>query len=72
MVLPLILGIGAAIFGGAYVGTVVENATAAPTVSIKDATLTEEPKALTRSDLLKAGVLGIGAYFIYKKFLKGR
>lgn len=71
MVLPLILGIGAAFFGGAYVGTVVENATAAPSVSIKDATV-QETKPLSRADLLKAGVLGIGAYFIYKKLLKGR
>ena len=71
MVLPLIpiLGGIASFFGGAYVGTVVENATESPKVEIQQATVTEN-KPLSRRDFLMAGALGVGAYFIYRKFLK--
>lgn len=71
MVFPLIpiLGATASFFGGAYVGTVIENATAAPDVEIQQATVTEN-KPLSRRDLLMAGALGVGAYWIYRKFLK--
>ena len=71
MVLPLIpiLGFAASFFGGAYVGTVVENATEAPKVEIQNATVAEN-KPLSRKDLLLAGALGVGAYWIYRKFLK--
>ena len=71
MVLPLIpiLGGIASFFGGAYVGTVVENATESPKVEIQQATVTEN-KPLSRRDFLMAGAVGVGAYFIYRKFLK--
>lgn len=69
MVLPLILGVATAFFGGAYVGTVVENATDSPSVQIQQATVAEN-KPLSRKDLLLAGALGVGAYWIYRKFLK--
>ena len=71
MVLPLIpiLGGVATFFTGAYVGTVVENATDSPNVQIQQATVTEN-KPLSRKDFLMAGALGVGAYFIYRKFFK--
>ncbi len=69
MVLPLILGIGAAFFGGAYIGTVVDNATESPKVEIKQATV-QENQPLSRRDLLMAGALGVGAWWIYRKYLK--
>ena len=71
MVFPLIpiLATAASFFGGAYVGTVVENATAAPNVEIQNATV-QENKSLSRRDFLLAGALGVGAYWIYKKYLK--
>ena len=69
MVLATILGVTAAFFGGAYVGTVVDNATDSPSVTIQQATVAEN-KPLSTRDMLIAGALGIGAYFIYRKFLK--
>lgn len=69
MVLPLILGVAASFFGGAYVGTVVDNATESPKVAIQQATV-QENQPLSRRDFLLAGALGIGAYWIYRKFLK--
>ena len=67
--IPLILGLTASFFGGAYVGTVVENATAAPQVAVQEASITEN-KSLSNKDLVIAGGLGIAAWFIYKKWLK--
>ena len=64
-----ILGVTAAFFGGAYVGTVIENATDSPAVQIQSATVAEN-KPLSTRDMLIAGALGVGSYFIYKKFLK--
>lgn len=71
MVLPLIpiLGAAASFFGGAYVGTVIDNATESPKVAIQNATV-QENKPLSRRDFLMAGALGVGAYFIYRKFFK--
>ena len=69
MILATVLGVTAAFFGGAYVGTVVENATDSPSVSIQQATVSEN-KPLSTRDMLLAGALGVGAYFIYRKFLK--
>lgn len=66
MVLPLILGGIATFFTGAYVGTVVENATDSPSVQIQQATVSEN-KSLDKKDFLIAGALGVAAYFIYKK-----
>ncbi len=69
--LTLILGGVAAALGGAYVGTVVANATEAPNTVIK----AEEVKAnsitsLSGSDWIKAAALGGVAFVIYKKFIK--
>lgn len=70
-ILLLALGGVASFFTGAYVGTVVENANAAPTVQINsDSMSVSENKSLSNSDLLKAGALGVAAWFIYTKFLK--
>lgn len=69
MVLATILGVTAAFFGGAYVGTVVENATDSPAVQIQSATVAEN-KPLSRKDLMIAGALGVGAWWIYRKYLK--
>lgn len=69
----LLLAVGgiATFFTGAYVGTVVDNANHAPQVAINsDSMSVSENKGLSNSDLLKAGGLGVLAYFIYRKFLK--
>lgn len=61
----------ATFFTGAYVGTVVDNANQAPQVSIKsDKTDVSGNTSLSNSDFIKAGALGLIAWFIYKKFLK--
>lgn len=66
-----ILGATAAFFGGAYIGTVIDNATDSPEVVIQQATLDEvKNKSLTQKDFLLAGALGVGAYFIYKRYFK--
>jgi len=67
--IPLILGVAASFFGGAYVGTVVENATAAPQVAVQQATISDN-KSLTTKDFLIAGAIGAGTWFLYRKFLK--
>ena len=70
-ILLLALGGVASFFTGAYVGTVVDNANQAPQVQINsDSTSVSENKGLSNSDLVKAGGLGVLAWFIYKKFLK--
>lgn len=74
MVLPLIPIIGgiATFFTGAYVGTVVDNATESEKVVINtDSTsVSKQAKPLSTKDFLIAGALGVGAYIIYRKFLK--
>lgn len=69
MILATVLGVTAAFFGGAYIGTVVENATDSPNVNIQQATVSEN-KPLTTRDMLIAGALGVGAYLIYKRIKK--
>ena len=69
MILTLTLGALATFFGGAYIGTVVENATDSPQVAIQSATV-KENKPLDSSDFWKAGLIGVGAYLIYLKFFK--
>ena len=72
--MPIVLwGLGAiaTFFSGAYVGTVIDNANQAPQVQItSDTTKLKENKGLSNQDLLKAGALGVIAWFIYKKFMK--
>ena len=67
--IPVIIGGIATFFGGAYVGTVVENATDSPAVQIQSATVAEN-KPLSKKDFLIAGALGVGAYLIYRRFFK--
>jgi hypothetical protein len=64
-----ILGATAAFFGGAYIGTVVDNATESPKISIQQATVSEN-KPLSKTDFLLAGALGVGSYWIYKRYFK--
>ena len=68
MLLPLILGGIATFFTGAYVGTVVENATDSPSVQIQQANVSDgKNKSLDKKDFIIAGALGVAAYIIYKK-----
>ena len=69
MVLPLILAGVATFASGAWIGSIVDNATDQPIVTIQQATVSEE-KHLTRKQMLLYGALGVGAYLIYRKFLK--
>lgn len=69
--ITLILGGLAAALGGAYVGTVVANATEAPNTVIQaDTVKANTISSMSNSDLIKAGLLGVGAYVIYKKVIK--
>lgn len=66
--IPVIIGAVGTFFTGAYVGTVVENATDSPQVLIQQATVSDgKNKSLETKDFLIAGGLGVLAYFIYKK-----
>ena len=66
--IPVIIGAVGTFFTGAYVGTVVENATDSPEVVIQSATVSDgKNKSLSTRDFLIAGGLGVAAYFIYKK-----
>lgn len=69
MVLPLILGGLATFTTGAWVGSVVDDATEQPSVTIQQATV-EEKKPLSRNYILLYGALGVGAYMIYRKFFR--
>lgn len=69
MVLPLILAGVATFASGAWIGSVVDNATKQPSVTIQQATVSDE-KPLTRKQILLYGSLGVGAYLIYRKFFR--
>ncbi len=71
MVLPLI-GVVASFFGGAYIGTVIKDATDEPDVVINTNTATSEKRValLDNIELWQAGALGIAGYYIWKKWLK--
>ena len=69
MVLPLILAGVATFASGAWIGSVVDDATEQPSVTIQQATVTEN-KPISRKELLLYGALGVGAFIIYKKFFK--
>ena len=67
----MILGALACTLGGAYVGTVVANATEAPNTVIQaDTVKANSISSMSNSDLIKAGLMGLGAYVIYKKVIK--
>ena len=69
MVLPLILAGIATFASGAWIGSVVDVATEQPSVTIQQATVSDE-KPLTRKEMLLYGALGVGAYLIYRKYLR--
>lgn len=58
-------------FGGAYIGTVIDNANESEKVTIVTPNATVGNKALDSGDFWKAGALGLVAFYIYKKFLRG-
>lgn len=68
MALPLILGLAGSFFGGAYLGTVINNATASPDIVINAGDNMENK--LDNKDLILAGCLGITGWYVYKRFLK--
>ncbi len=69
--LPVVLGVVGAFFGGAYIGTVINNATDNPDVIInaENGVITQN-KQLDNQDLVIAGVLGIAGWYVWKKYLK--
>ena len=69
MVLPLILAGVATFASGAWIGSIVDDATEQPSVTIQQATVSDE-KPLTRKQLLLYGALGVGAYMIYRKYFR--
>ena len=69
MVLPLILAGVATFASGAWIGSIVDNATEQPSVTIQQATVSDE-KPLTRKQMLLYGALGVGAYVIYRKYFR--
>ena len=71
MVLPLILGGIATFASGAWIGSVVDDATEKPVqITAQTATVDNGGFSLSRKDLLLYGALGVGAYFIYRKYFK--
>lgn len=69
--ITLLLGLTATALGGAYIGTVVANATEAPNTVIQaDKVQANTISSMSNSDLVKYGLMGVGAYFIYKKVIK--
>lgn len=72
MVVPLIVAGVASFFGGAYIGTVIKDATDEPDVVINTQTATTEKRValLDGLELWQAGALGIAGYLIWKKWLK--
>lgn len=69
MVLPLILAGVATFASGAWIGSIVDDATEQPSVTIQQATVSDE-KPLTRKQMLLYGALGVGAYMIYRKYFR--
>lgn len=67
--IPLLSGV-ASFFGGAYVGKVVNDATASPVVSIGSAEVTSNNNNNDNKKIIMYGLCGLLAYFLYKKFLK--
>lgn len=66
ILIPVLAGV-ASFFGGAYIGTVVQNATESADVNIQNANVSEN-QPLSRKDFLIAGALGVGAYLLYRKY----
>lgn len=71
MALPLVLGVVASFFGGAYAGQVINNATEQPDVVINTDSVNQTTgKQLTTEDFVTAGLLGVAGWYIWKKWLK--
>ena len=70
--LALILGGIATFATGAWVGSVVDDATEKTPVQIttQSASVDNGVFSLSKSDLIKYGALGLVAFLIYKKYLK--
>ena len=66
ILIPVLAGV-ASFFGGAYIGSTVNDAVEAPAVNIQQAEVAANNK---NKDLLLFGLLGLGAFFIWRKFLK--
>lgn len=64
--IPILAGV-AAFFGGAYIGTTVNEAVENPAVQIQQAEVAAQNR---NKDMLIFALLGLGAFFIYRKFLK--
>lgn len=69
--LTLILGGLATFATGAWVGSVVDDATEKPVqINTQTATVDNGVFSLSKADLIKYGALGLVAFVIYKKYLK--
>ena len=69
--LALILGGIATFATGAWVGSVVDDATEKPVqITAQTASVDNGIMGLSKSDIIKYGALGVLAFVIYKKYLK--
>ena len=70
--LALLLGGVATFATGAWIGSVVDDATEKTPVQIitQSANVDNGTFSLNKSDLIKYGALGLVAFYIYKKYLK--
>lgn len=57
--------------GGAYIGTVVANATESPSTVIQaDKVNSFGSSTVSTNDKVKYAILGVAAFMVYKKYLK--
>lgn len=69
--LTLLLGGIATFATGAWIGSVVDDATETPVqINTQTATVDNGLFNLSKKDLIKYGALGVVAFLIYKKYLK--
>ena len=69
--LALILGGIATFATGAWVGSVVDDATEKPVqINAQSASVDNGIFSLSKTDMIKYGALGLVAFLIYKKYLK--
>lgn len=66
VLIPILAGV-ASFFGGAYIGATVNDAVEAPAVNIQQAEVAANNR---NKDLLIFGLLGLGAFFVWRRFLK--
>lgn len=65
-IIPILAGV-ASFFGGAWIGTTINEATESPAVQIQSAEVAAQNK---HKDLIVYALLGLGAFFIYRKFIR--